>query len=86
MLLALVLPPLLATSNANGVGQLPVMGWSGYNAFMQNSGHCDHAGAAGYNETTFLQTMDALLLPSPRAFAAVIRAAALRQTQLDADA
>lgn len=44
----------------NGVGQLPVMGWSGYLAFMQNSGHCDQAGASGYNETTFVQTMDAL--------------------------
>jgi hypothetical protein len=27
---------------------------------MQNSGHCDKAGAGGYNETTFVQTMDAL--------------------------
>ena len=35
-------------------------GWSGYNAFMQNSGHCDKAGAGGYNETTFVQTMAAL--------------------------
>ena len=32
------------------------MGWSGYNALMQNSGVCDRAGAGGYNETTFLQT------------------------------
>ena len=31
------------------------------NAFMQNSGHCDRAGAGGYNETTFVQTMDALV-------------------------
>ena len=30
------------------------------NAFMQNSGHCDKAGAGGYNETTFVQTADAL--------------------------
>ena len=37
------------------------MGWSGYNAFMQNSGHCDAAGASGYNETTFLETADALV-------------------------
>ena len=35
------------------------MGWSGYNAFMQNSGHCDKAGAGGYNETTFVQTAEA---------------------------
>ena len=42
-------------------GQLPVMGWSGYNAFMQNSGHCDVAGASGYNETTFLETADILI-------------------------
>jgi hypothetical protein len=34
----------------------------------------------------FRSSRSALLLPSPRAFAAVIRAAALRQTQLDADA
>ena len=27
---------------------------------MQNSGHCDKAGAGGYNETTFVQTADAL--------------------------
>eukprot|EP00041_Stephanoeca_diplocostata_P036904 m.1367644 g.1367644 ORF g.1367644 m.1367644 type:complete len:462 (+) comp24953_c0_seq15:96-1481(+) len=47
-------------ANHNGVGQLPVMGWSGYNAFMQHSGHCDAAGSSGYNETTFVQTMDAL--------------------------
>ena len=30
------------------------------NAFMQNSGHCDKAGAGGYNETTFVQTAEAL--------------------------
>ena len=30
------------------------------NAFMQNSGHCDKAGAGGYNETTFIQTAEAL--------------------------
>lgn len=47
-------------ANRNAVGQLPVMGWSGYLAFMQHSGHCDKAGAGGYNETTFVQTMDAL--------------------------
>ena len=35
-------------------------GLSGHNAFMQNSGHCDRAGAGGYNETTFLESMDAL--------------------------
>ena len=28
---------------------------------MQNSGHCDKAGAGGYNETTFVQTMDVLV-------------------------
>jgi len=28
---------------------------------MQNSGKCDHAGAGGYNETTFVETMDALV-------------------------
>ena len=28
---------------------------------MQNSGHCDKAGAGGYNETTVVQTMDALV-------------------------
>ena len=27
---------------------------------MQNSGHCDKAGAGGYNETTFVQTAEAL--------------------------
>lgn len=48
--------PLYVLSNPNAVGQLPVMGWSGYNALMQDSGHCDKAGAAGYNETTFMQT------------------------------
>jgi alpha-galactosidase len=42
-------------------GRLPVMGWSGYNAFMQNSGHCDVAGASGYNETTFLETASVLV-------------------------
>merc|ERR1719174_1552236 len=47
-------------ANHNAVGQLPIMGWSGYNAFMQNSGHCDQAGPGGYNETTFVETMDAL--------------------------
>ena len=31
------------------------------NAFMQNSGHCDKAGAGGYNETTFVEPADALL-------------------------
>ena len=31
------------------------------NAFMQNSGHCDKAGAGGYNETTFVETADALV-------------------------
>ena len=61
--LPFVLFPLigLATANRNSVGQLPIMGWSGYNAFMQNSGHCATAGAAGYNETTFLTTADALI-------------------------
>ena len=47
---------LLVLSNPNAVGQLPIMGWSGYIALMQDSGHCDKAGAAGYNETTFQQT------------------------------
>jgi hypothetical protein len=28
---------------------------------MQHSGHCDKAGAGGYNETTFIQTADALV-------------------------
>ena len=63
LLRSLVLSCALATTafaNPNGVGQLPVMGWSGYNAFMQNSGHCDRAGAGGYNESTFLESMDAL--------------------------
>ena len=48
-------------ANPNAVGQLPTMGWSGYMAFMQGSGHCATAGASGYNETTFMQTMDALI-------------------------
>ena len=26
-----------ARANHNAVGQLPIMGWSGYNAFMQNT-------------------------------------------------
>ena len=47
--------------NHNSVGGTPLMGWSGYNAFMQNSGHCDKAGAGGYNETTFVQTAEALI-------------------------
>ena len=34
---------------------------AGYMAFMQGSGHCATAGASGYNETTFMQTMDALI-------------------------
>jgi len=34
----------------------PVMGWSGYNALMQNGWLCDRAGASGYNETSFLET------------------------------
>lgn len=38
-----------------------VMGWSGYNALMQGSGKCDKAGAGGYNETTFVATMDFLV-------------------------
>jgi alpha-galactosidase len=47
-----------ATAMDNGVGVLPVMGWSGYNALMQSSGEC-----AGdfYNETAFLQSADVLL-------------------------
>ena len=45
----------------NGVANTPPMGWSGYNALMQGSGHCDKAGAAGYNQTTFVQTMDYLV-------------------------
>jgi len=49
-----------ATANPNAVGQLPVMGWSGYLAFLQGSGHCASAGASGYNETTFLETSAAL--------------------------
>ena len=28
---------------------------------MQHSGHCDKAGGGGYNETTFIQTADALV-------------------------
>jgi hypothetical protein len=59
--LAALAPPHLAEGNRNAVGQTPVMGWSGYNAFMQNSGHCDKAGAGGYNETTFVQTAEALV-------------------------
>jgi len=51
----------MAVANRNAVGQTPIMGWSGYNAFMQNSGHCDKAGAGGYNETTFVGSMDALV-------------------------
>ena len=48
-----------AQANRNAVGQLPIMGWSGYNALMQNNKHC--LGAAGYNETTFIQTADVLI-------------------------
>eukprot|EP00039_Didymoeca_costata_P030841 m.31680 g.31680 ORF g.31680 m.31680 type:complete len:227 (-) comp8337_c0_seq2:790-1470(-) len=58
-LFLLLLP--FAYSNPNAVGQTPIMGWSGYNAFMQNSGHCDTAGAAGYNEKTFVESMDVLV-------------------------
>ena len=50
-----------AAATLNAVGRTPIMGWSGYNAFMQNSGHCDKAGAGGYNETTFVQTADVLV-------------------------
>jgi alpha-galactosidase len=60
-LLCFVLLPEAAQANRNAVGQTPVMGWSGYNAFMQNSGRCDHAGAGGYNESTFVATMDVLV-------------------------
>jgi alpha-galactosidase len=49
-----------AAANHNAVGQLPVMGWSGYLAFLQGSGHCATAGASGYNETLFLETSAAL--------------------------
>jgi hypothetical protein len=54
-LLGFILGPVL--SNPNGVGVLPVMGWTGYNALMQSSGEC-----AGdfYNETAFLQSAAAL--------------------------
>ena len=31
---------LVIEAKLDGNGDLPVMGWSGYNAFMQNSGHC----------------------------------------------
>ena len=48
-----------AQANRNAVGKLPIMGWSGYNALMQNNKHC--LGAAGYNETTFIQTADVLI-------------------------
>eukprot|EP01047_Picozoa_sp_COSAG01_P040981 COSAG01_NODE_3484_length_6019_cov_13.268750_3_plen_482_part_00 len=57
----LLLAPALTLANPNAVGQTPLMGWSGYNAFMQNSGHCDRAGAGGYNETTFVGSMEALV-------------------------
>ena len=58
LFLALATP---AEAKLDGNGKLPIMGWSGYNAFMQNSGHCDTAGARGYNEGTFIQTADALV-------------------------
>jgi hypothetical protein len=53
--------PFLVEAKLDGNGRLPVMGWSGYNAFMQNSGHCDTAGAKGYNEAVFLETADVLV-------------------------
>ncbi len=59
--LLLLVAPALVLANPNAVGQTPIMGWSGYNAFMQNSGHCDKAGAGGYNETTFVETADFLV-------------------------
>jgi alpha-galactosidase len=48
----------LAARALAAVQKAPVMGWSGYNALMQNSGECARAG--GYNETTFLETAAAL--------------------------
>jgi hypothetical protein len=59
VLLALCLGAVDARLDGNG--RLPVMGWSGYNAFMQNSGHCDTAGAKGYNERVFVETADVLV-------------------------
>lgn len=57
-MLALLLLTLLfiGCAHARTIRATPVMGWSGYNALMQNSGKCDRAGAGGYNETTFLET------------------------------
>ena len=60
-LLLATLVPDAVEGNRNAVGQTPIMGWSGYNAFMQNSGHCDKAGAGGYNEQTFIQTAEVLV-------------------------
>jgi alpha-galactosidase len=48
----------LAAHTLAAVQKAPVMGWSGYNALMQNSGACALAG--GYNETAFLETAAAL--------------------------
>ena len=57
--LALAILTSTIQANRNAVGKLPIMGWSGYNALMQNNKHC--LGAAGYNETTFIQTADVLI-------------------------
>ena len=38
----------------------PPLGWSGYQALMQGSGHCSDAGASGYNEQTFRDSMHIL--------------------------
>ena len=61
LILHLLLSNLTPSTAARNGRQTPVMGWSGYNRFMQNSGHCDKAGAAGYNETTVVETMNALV-------------------------
>jgi alpha-galactosidase len=54
---------LKCAANPNAVGQLPIMGWSGYNALMQASGKmCDNRGnVLSYNESTVLETADFLV-------------------------
>jgi hypothetical protein len=61
LLLLLVTSHIHPTQSSPYGRQTPVMGWSGYNRFMQNSGHCDKAGSSGYNETTVIETMEALI-------------------------
>ena len=62
MLTAATLLTALASvaSAASKIQLTPVMGWSGYNSLMQNSGICDRAGANGYNEATVLETASIL--------------------------